>query len=256
MYVCTHTNTSTRPPFFLHFIMTTRIDVAETDSLLRQTNARGQSMAFPLKAILGEILGTALLCNAVAMNVSAIELGFTLAALVFALGHVSGAHLNPAVTLGVFVRGKISLMNSLYYVVSQFAGAFLGGLLAMPLLDDLDGSKVNMPSVADGVETLTAISVEALYTMVLVLVILMVATSKAQQGNGFFGMAIGLALTSAASQAGKISGGALNPALGVALPAINGGADAMVYLIYTVGPLLGSLLAVGAFYLTAKSSEF
>lgn len=212
-------------------------------------------MAFPLKAILGEILGTALLCNAVAMNVSAIELGFTLAALVFALGHVSGAHLNPAVTLGVFVRGKISLMNSLYYVVSQFAGAFLGGLLAMPLLDDLDGSKVNMPSVADGVETFTAISVEALYTMVLVLVILMV-TSKAQQGNGFFGMAIGLALTSAASQAGKISGGALNPALGVALPAINGNADSIVYLIYSVGPLVGSLLAVGAFYLTAKSSEF
>ena len=235
--------------------MTTRIDVAETSSLLRETNARGQSMAFPVKAIVAEVLGTALLCNAVAMGVSAIELGFTLAALVFALGHVSGAHLNPAVTLGVFVRGKISLMNSLYYVVSQFAGAFLGGLLAMPLLDDLDGSKVNMPSVADGVETLTAISVEALYTMVLVLVILMV-TSKAQQGNGFFGMAIGLALTSAASQAGKISGGALNPALGVALPAINGDADGIVYLIYTVGPLVGSLLAVGAFYLTAKSSEF
>ena len=122
-------------------------------------------------------------------------------------------------------------------------------------MDDVsDGSKITAPKVAEGVETLTAMSVEALYTMLLVLVILMVATTKAQKDNQFFGLAIGVALTVGAGVAGPVSGGALNPALGVALPALSEG-EGIVYLIYTVGPLVGSLLAVGAFMLLAKSNE-
>lgn len=235
--------------------MTSRIDVAESASLLRETNARSQGSGFPLKQVLGEILGTLILSNAVAMGQGALHLGLLLAALVFSLGHVSGGHFNPAVTLGVLLRGKISLMSSVYYVLSQIAGAFLGGLIAMPILDDVsDGSKITAPKVAEGVETLTAMSVEALYTMLLVLVILMVATTKAQKDNQFFGLAIGVALTVGASVAGPVSGGALNPALGVALPALSEG-EGIVYLIYTVGPLVGSLLAVGAFMLVAKSNE-
>ncbi len=235
--------------------MTTRIDVAESTSLLRETNARSQGAGFPLKQVLAEVLGTALLANAVAMGEGALHLGLLLAALVFSLGHVSGGHFNPAVTLGVLLRGQVSLMGSVYYVVAQIAGAFIGGLIAMPILEDVSaGSKITAPKVAEGVETLSAMSVEALYTMVLVLVILMVATTKAQKDNQFFGLAIGVALTVGASVAGPISGGALNPAIGVALPALSEG-EGIVYLIYTVGPLVGSLLAVGAFMLLAKSNE-
>jgi len=180
--------------------MTTRIDVAESTSLLRETNARGQGAGFPLKQVLSEILGTALLSNAVAFGQPPLNLGLLLAALVFTLGHVSGGHFNPAVTLGVLLRGQISIMNSIYYVVSQIAGAFIGGLIAMPILEDvMAGSDVTAPKVAEGIETLTAIGLEALYTMFLVLVILMVATTKAQKGNQFFGLAIGVALTVGAS---------------------------------------------------------
>lgn len=230
--------------------MTTRVDVQESSSLLRGTDAR-RSSAFPIKPVLGELLGAALLSNIVAMGESPLHIGLSLAAIIFSLGHVSGAHLNPAVSLAVFVRGRLKLMDAIYYAVAQIVGAFLGGLIAVALHSD----KIAAPMVASGVETMTAVSVEALYTMVLSVVVLNVATSKAQSGNGFYGLAIGLALTVGASIAGPISGGALNPALGIALPVLKDeGLDSI--WIYIVGPLVGSLLAAGAFYLTAKPDEF
>ena len=230
--------------------MTTRIDVQESSSLLRGTDARA-SASFPIKPVLGELLGTALLANVVAMGEGALHISLSLAAIIFALGHVSGAHLNPAVSLAVFVRGKIKLMDGIYYILAQIVGAFLGGLIAVSVRSD----KIASPMVASGVETMTALSVEALYTMVLALVVLHTATAKSQSGNGFFGLAIGLSLTAGASIAGPISGGALNPALGLALPVLRDeGLDSI--WIYVVGPLVGSLLAAGAFYLTAKPDEF
>ena len=235
--------------------MTSRIDVQETDSLLRSTSRRGGAVAFPVKQVIAEVLGTALLANAVAMGTDALHVGLTLAALVFTLGHISGAHLNPAVTLSVFARGRISLMNGAYYIVAQIAGAFLGGLIAMPILEAFDGSKISSPAVADGVDAMTAVSAEALYTMVLALTVLNVATSKAQDKNSFFGLAIGAALTAGAKAIGGISGGALNPAIGLALPVLRDDGMGDIW-IYIVGPLVGGLLATGAFYLTAKSNEF
>ncbi len=243
-------------PTYLALTMTTRVDVAESSSLLRETDARaGRAVAFPLREVLAEILGTAILANAVAMGEGALHLGLLLAALVFSVGHISGAHLNPAVTLSVLVRGKIDLMKAFYYLISQVVGAFLGGLIAMPILDELSGGKVTAPAVAEGVGALTAVSVEALYTMILALVILNVATTRSQEGNSFFGLAIGSALTLGASVAGKISGGALNPALGLALPVLRDDGLGDIW-IYIVGPLVGGLLATGAFYLTAKPDEF
>lgn len=232
--------------------MTSRIDVQESSSLLRSTNARRGSGAFPLKAVLAEVLGTALLANAVAMGTDALHVGLTLAALVFALGHISGAHLNPAVSLAVFVRGKISAMNGAYYILAQIAGAFLGGLIAMPILGE--DVKVASPKVAEGVEAIIAVSAEAVYTMVLALVVLLTATTKSQEGNSFFGLAIGASLTAGAKAIGGISGGALNPAIGLALPILrdDGMGDIWIYL---VGPLVGGLLAAGAFYLLEKPSE-
>ena len=73
--------------------MTSRIDVQETNPLLREATGRNpNSNTFPLKAVLAEVLGTALLANAVAMGTDALHVGLTLAALVFSLGHISGAH--------------------------------------------------------------------------------------------------------------------------------------------------------------------
>ena len=235
--------------------MTSRIDVAETSSLLRDASPRRGAVAFPLKPVLAEVLGTALLANAVAMGTDSLHVGLTLAALVFSLGHISGAQLNPAVTLAVFVRGKISAMSGIYYIIAQVAGAFLGGLIAMPILDDaVSGSKISAPAVAADVSAMTAVSAEALYTMVLALVVLLTATTKSQEGNSHFGLAIGSALVAGAKAVGGISGGALNPAIGIALPILKDDGMGDIW-IYVVGPLVGGLLAAGAFYLLEKPSE-
>jgi aquaporin Z len=174
---------------------------------------------------------------------------------VFALGHISGAQLNPAVTLAVVVRGRETIMDGLYKVVAQIAGAFVGGLIAMPILDDaVSGSKISSPAVADGVSAMTAISAEAVWTMVLALVVLLTATTRSQEGNSHFGLAIGAALTAGAKAIGGISGGALNPAIGIALPVLKDDGMGDIY-IYVIGPLVGGLLAAGAFYLLEKPSE-
>lgn len=236
--------------------MTSRIDVAETSSLLRDASPRRSgSAAFPMKAVLAELLGTAILANAVAMGTDALHVGLTLAALVFSLGHISGAQLNPAVSLAVFVRGKETAMNAIYKAVAQIAGAFVGGLIAMPILDDaVSGSKISAPAVADGVSAMTAVSAEALYTMVLALVVLLTATTKSQEGNSHYGLAIGSALVAGAKAVGGVSGGALNPAIGIALPVLKDDGMGDIW-IYVVGPLVGGLLAAGAFYLLEKPSE-
>lgn len=235
--------------------MTSRIDVQEGSPLLRDATPRRAGQAvFPMKAVLAELLGTALLANAVAMGTDALHVGLTLAALVFALGHISGAKLNCAVSLAVFVRGKSTAMTAIYEIVAQIAGAFLGGLIGLPLVDDVvEGSKISAPKVADGVGAFTAVSAEALWTMVLCLVVLLTATTKSQEGNSFFGLAIGAALTAGAKATSSI-GSSLNPAIGLALPILkDDGLDSI--WIFIVGPLVGGLLAAGAFYLLEKPSE-
>lgn len=235
--------------------MTSRIDVRESDSLLSSASPRRGPAAFPLKAVLAELLGTAILANAVAMGTDSLHLGLTLAALVFSLGHISGAHLNGAVSLAVFVRGKETAMNTVYKMLAQFAGAFLGGLIAIPILDAASaGAKISAPAVAADVSAVVAISAEAVFTMVLALVVLLTATTKSQQGNSHYGLAIGAALATGVKAVSGISGAALNPALGLALPILkDDGMDDIV--VYIVGPLVGGLLAAGAFYLLEDPSE-
>ena len=225
-----------------------RIDVQEGSPLLRDATHVRRPTVFPMKAVLAELLGTALLANAVATGTDALH-GLTLAALVFSLGHISGAQLNPAVTVAVMVRGKESIMGGVYKAVAQIAGAFLGGLIAMPILDDaVEGSKISAPAVHADVGSFTAVSAEAVWTMVLCLVVLLTATTKSQEGNSHYGLAIGAALTAGVKAIGGITGGALNPALGIALPILkDDGMDSI--WIYVVGPLVGGLLAAGAFYL-------
>ena len=88
----------------------------------------------------------------------------------------------------------------------------------------------------------------------LALVVLLTATTKSQEGNSHFGLAIGSALVAGAKAVGGISGGALNPAIGIALPVLKDDGMDDIW-IYVVGPLVGGLLAAGAFYLLEKPSE-
>lgn len=175
-----------------------------------------------------------------------LAVGFILVSMVYAFGHISGAHFNPAVTLSVWIRGFISPNDAILFVFIQCIGAICGGFLAYLITDD-------WPSIEphDGVNDIRAFTAELIYTFTLCIVVINVATTESQRGNFFYGVAIGLALSVGTATVGTISGGAFNPAIGTALTitkVIGGGTGKYIW-IYWVAPLLGGLLGGGSFYL-------
>lgn len=175
----------------------------------------------------------------------AIAIGVGLAVLVYMGGHVSGAHYNPAVTLAVFLRGKIEATPAALYIVTQLAGAIVATLAVR----GITGNTLNV-APGEGVTSTTAVAVEAMCTFLLALVVLNVATSKNTAGNSYYGFAIGGTVLACAAAAGGISGGAFNPAVGVG-PAvavfIHGGGFPSHAWIYLVGPCLGAAAAAMVF---------
>lgn len=167
-------------------------------------------------------------------------IGFTLMVLVYATGHLSGAHLNPAVSLGALLRGALSLGDFIAYIVAQFIGGALGALLASVL----------WPRAAAPVEIEAgpAFLAETVLTFVLVYVVLNVATSKDHAGNSFYGLAIGSVVVVGAFAVGPVSGGGFNPAVALGL-SISGQFDWANLWLYIVAPLVGGVLAALVFRL-------
>ncbi|MFT4232522.1 MAG: aquaporin [Leucobacter sp.] len=165
-------------------------------------------------------------------------IGFTLMVLVYATGHLSGAHLNPAVSLGALLRGALSVSDFIVYVVAQLVGAAIGALLAAAL----------WPNAAAPVEIEVgpAFIAELVITFVLVYVVLNVATSKDSDGNSFYGLAIGTTVFIGASTVGPISGGGFNPAVAFGL-AVHGDFAWSNLWLYFLAPLVGGALAALAF---------
>jgi len=160
--------------------------------------------------------------------------------MVYMWGHISGAHYNPAVTLGLMLRGKISMNESIMYWVAQI----LGALVAVWIAAMVTGWAL-VPGLGEGVTTTNALIVETLFTFALVSVVLNTAATKATSGNSYYGLAIWFTVMAAAFAAGGISGGAFNPAVGLGpwlYGVLNGGWFGHIW-IYLVGPLLGWVLA-------------
>ena len=135
-----------------------------------------------------------------------LAIGAALMVMVYAGGHLSGAHYNPAVTIGVWLRGRCKAADVAPYIVAQAVGAILAALAVSFLRPDavIDATPPNLAR---------ALVAETLYTFALVYVVLNVATSKNTQGNSYFGLAIGFAVLCGAFAVGDISGGAFNPAV-------------------------------------------
>lgn len=187
------------------------------------------------------------LCVLGKVSMAPLAIGASLMIMVYMGGHVSGAHYNPAVTLAVFLRGKLAAVDVLPYWIAQIAGAFAAAMMAAYLVN----APFAGPQPGAGVDAPRALMVEILYTFALALVVLNVATSAKTANNSFYGLAIGFTVTVAAFAGGGISGGAFNPAVGIGpglAAAIKGGLSAMGHTwIYIVGPLVGGALAAGAF---------
>jgi aquaporin Z len=168
-----------------------------------------------------------------------LAIGAALMVMVYAGGHVSGAHYNPAVTLAVFLRGRCAAADVVPYWVAQVVGALLASFAAMYLVGRPSGAPL-VPATAP------ALVAEFLYTFALAYVVLNVATAKKTDGNSFYGLAIGMTVMVAAFSVGGVSGGAFNPAV-----AIGAGVMGLVAMpsiwIHIAADLLGGAAAAMVF---------
>ena len=199
------------------------------------------------KSLLAEGLGTFFLVLVIGLTVIApgagamapLAIGSMLMVMVYAGGHVSGAHYNPAVTLAVWLRGKCEARGAAAYAAAQIAGGCLAALLVKVLKQ---GSYVEAMRPAPG----PAFIAELAFTFALAFVVLNVATSKKTAGNSYFGLAIGMTVMAGACAVGNISGGVFNPAVAVGLTVMGLSAPGNLWF-YLAAHLAGGTLAALAF---------
>ncbi len=134
--------------------------------------------------------------------------------MVYAGGHFSGGHYNPAVTLGVTLRGKLSWAEALPYWGAQFAAGIVAALLVLFIKGSASPQPVAGPTPTE-YSVLAKLLVEFLFTFALVYVVLNCATAKGTANNSFYGLAIGFTVVVGAFAVGPVSGGAFNPAVAV-----------------------------------------
>jgi aquaporin Z len=204
-----------------------------------------------MRAYLTELIGTFFLVFTVCLTVvqatpfAPLAIGCSLMIMVYMGGHISGGHYNPAVSLAAMMRGALPGPQLVPYWISQLLGATLAAYTACIIT----GTEFS-PAPGNGVTTLSALLVEALFTFALCLVVLNVATSKQTEGNSYYGLAIGFTIVVAAFAGGGISGGAFNPAVGTGptiIDAISGDGTWSNLWLYWVGPLAGGAVAAMVF---------
>jgi aquaporin Z len=181
-----------------------------------------------------ELIGTFFLvftigCTVVGNGAGALAplaIGSALMIMVFAGGHISGAHYNPAVTLGVWLRGKCETKDVAGYMISQVVGGALAALAVKYL-------KAGAAVAPMSLTALPALLAEFLFTFALVFVMLNVATAKGTSGNSFYGLAIGFTVMTGAFAVGNISGGVFNPAvaIGVSMMGLSAWTNIWIYLV-------------------------
>ena len=192
---------------------------------------------------LTEMIGTFFLVLTVGCIVlvsgSPLAIGAVLMVMVFAGGHISGAHYNPAVTLAVWIRGRCGITDVAGYWVAQLVGAVLAAFTVKILLAE----KQVVPMTVDAGRAFLA---EFLFTFALAFVVLNVATAKGTAGNSFYGLAIGMTVLSGAFAVGHISGGVFNPAVAVGITVL-GLSHYLGIWVYLVANFLGGAVAALAF---------
>jgi aquaporin Z len=170
-----------------------------------------------LRKCVAEFIGTLFLVLTVGAAVlseaslAPLAIGGVLMVMVYAGGHVSGAHYNPAVTLAVLLRGRITPAEAAAYAGAQLAGGVVGALVARWAVNPEEVTALSL----SGRELGAALLVEVLFTFALAYVVLNVATSSSHPDNSFYGLAIGFTVLGGAIAVGGISGGAFNPAVAI-----------------------------------------
>jgi aquaporin Z len=194
---------------------------------------------------LAEFIGTFFLVLTIGMTVIAtpsgvippLAIGAVLMVMVYAGGHISGAHYNPAVTLAVWMRGKCPTSDVPGYLIAQFAAAVAAAFLVLYL----KGS----PDVPSGTPDVARwLVAEFAFTFALAYVVLNVATAKETDGNSYFGLAIGFTVMAGAFAMGAISGAAFNPAVAVGVMTMGLLAPQHIWIFLVANFAGGALAAI------------
>lgn len=220
---------------------------------------------FNSKVFLAEFIGTfalvfvgmgAGIVNAGLVGV-ALAHGFTLAVFAYAYGYISGAHVNPAVTFGLALKGVVTWGQAVFYWIAQFAGAILAAFLLKTFMDTLGGTIDAGATVGALTEKspILAMVMEAVLTFLLVNTIL--HTAVGGKGGRFAGWAIGTTYAFAILGGGPFTGASLNPArtFGPAIFSQPSITNIYTYVIYFFGPLIGATLAVLVYNFFTSSDE-
>lgn len=195
-----------------------------------------------------EFIGTFFLVFTVGMTVmdplgsgmlAPLAIGSVLAVMVYAGGHVSGGHYNPAVSLAVYMRGKLSEQDLGLYWASQLAAGVVAGLLTIYF-------KGHTSPVSMDQDILKALIAEFLFTFALCYVVLNVATASQTKGNSYFGFAIGFTVLVGAYAVGAVSGGAFNPAVALGITILKISTWSKIW-IFLVADLVGGACAALVF---------
>ena len=190
----------------------------------------------------------------------ALAFGLTVMICIYVFGKISGAHLNPAVTIGLLVTKNISLIDSVYYIVAQVIGACLGSLLLFVCLGapavTIGGLGATAPGL--GVSYIQAMIAECIGTFFLMLVVMGVAVDEKAE-PGFAGITIGMTVATVIVVLGAFTGASINPARTFGpylMDTLLGGANLWAYFpIYLVGPIVGAVLAALAYVYIAKDND-
>jgi aquaporin Z len=210
-----------------------------------------------MRKYLTEFIGTFFLVFTVCVSVrqdavlAPLAIGLVLAALVYAGGHISGAHYNPAVSLAVYLRGRLPVRDLGAYVLAQL----VGGVVAAAVAGLVIGGRSETALEWSGRDLGAAFAVEVLLTFALAFVVLNVATSRDHPENSFYGLAIGSTVLAGAIAVGGISGGVFNPAVALGVSVAGIVSWSMLWM-YLVANLLGGALAAVVFrYVAAEDAN-
>ena len=212
------------------------------------------------KNLVVEFIGTFALifvgAGAVAIDIgglvgAAFAHGFVVVAFIYAYGHISGTHINPAVTLGLLIAGEITFVAAIGYWIAQFLGGILGGVLLNVLLPNPGDLGVTI--LSEGVTPAQGLGIEIVLTFFLVNTIFNTAVSG-KAGN-FAGLAIGLALIACIFMGGPLTRASLNPARTLGPAIFSTDPQWHNVWLYFVGPCAGAILAALLYIGLLKEKE-
>jgi len=213
----------------------------------------------PATDLISEFLGTYILVLTVGLNVlgkspaGAFSIAASLMCMIYALGNVSGAHFNPAVTVAILVSGrckdKLTAAEAVKFIAVQLIGG-IAGAFTYRIIRNGDSFALGPGAKFGWAEVATA---EAMFTFVLCYVVLCVAVSGTTKSDTMFGLAIGSCVTVGGNAIGAVSGGSLNPAVSWGIASSHGASSSLIAaVVYTGFELVGAVLAAGVFSITHK----